>query len=228
MRAVRAELKLLRRDLRLEVGEAMRRRESPPADPASARAIERRLAQSIKEARSITDRTEAASGQLQQRDTQLRTLGGTLKQVVRVLRGLLDRAHQVSSQSSRAERRARVMLERLVVQTWRSRQVANDLKGTAGRLAASDSTVRSDASTLEDSRPPGELVDGVRGDASISGGDRSRVRRLLQNTQTSLTELRNLARPDNGARPSGSVAEVMPTARLANKVEHLLEMIEPR
>ncbi len=197
-------------------------------DLTEARAIRISLEHLVQQARSLVSRAEGASQQLQQRDGQLRKLAATIKNVTRDLRHLLVQASETTTKSSRAERKAGAVHDRLVAQSERSRKLADELTQIVNRMILHDTTDAPSTVLLkEGSAPIGSVPNPPQGIA-FRRTDGKHVRQALASTRESLSELRSLARDkEDNAVESADASTELPAARLANQVENLLEMIEP-
>ncbi|MGB2988055.1 MAG: AAA family ATPase [Phycisphaerae bacterium] len=100
---------------------------------AETRATVADLKPLVQQAHSTAGRVETASQELGRREEQLRKLAGTVKDIIRDLRKLLDRAHEASAKTRHAERSARAACDRLAAQSQSSRRLADELAQIADR-----------------------------------------------------------------------------------------------
>jgi len=193
---------------------------------AEARAIHASLRPLVDQARTIVGRAETASHELKRRDAQFRTLATTVKGAVRDLRNLVDRARETASKTSHAESDARAVHDRLVAQSRRSRRLAEDLTRLVDRMVSPASRasptpliIKERSSTIEAHRdPPAPRRSGQ--------GAPQEVQRELRSTRESLSDLRRLARrPPSGHTSTHVATPDLPTSRLAQQVEALLELV---
>jgi general secretion pathway protein A len=235
MTMVQGELARFDSDLRLRVAGVADRLaalerglKDGTGDLVEARTVEASLKPLVQQARAVVSRAESAARDLDRRDTQLRALGATVKDIIRDLRKLLDRAQDTSARSSRAEQSARAACDRLVAQSQCSRRLADELTLIADRLVSCETATRpravpvgQDCSTGDPAptKDPKAIERHIRPDA---------VRRMLDNARDSLSELRDVARRGGEALcDHGQEQDEPATTRLVRQVEGLLDMIEP-
>lgn len=236
-----AQFATLKRDVHSRVDKAAgriaaieRRLGASLGNLAEARTIHASLKPLVERVRAIVGRGEAASQELERRDTQLRKLAVTIKDAIHDLRRLLDRAHQTAANTGYAERSARSIHERLVAQSERSCKLADRLARLVNRSLIVGSTLEGPRSKVECQRSL-EADDStfdiqhstfdIR--PSTRTADPNHIEQMLQSTRKSLSSLRNLARKaDGGGGASTNGGVDLPTARLAHQVHNLLEMIE--
>ena len=123
---------------------------------------------------------------------------------------------------------ARVARERLVAQTERSRELADELTQIVSRIIRRyTSTVPSAALLKETSVPAGSVPHPTQG-TTARRTDAPNVQQALASMRESLSDLRSLAR-NTVEDPNGSSDESteLPAARLADQVENLLKIIGP-
>jgi hypothetical protein len=239
---IRDELTAVKHDIRSKISHVTQRLHALEGqatdlsnDRAEAQAIRADLQPLVQQASSIVGRAEAASKDLGHRDDQLRKLAGTVKNVVFDLRRLLDRAHEVAGRNAHAERTARSVHSRLVAQTERSRKLAKELTRIVDSMVSRDPKGRLSTPALDKDSAPADPLQSTVTETSSSQNNRNRIQRLLRTTQESLSDLRTLASGShsdgNGSEQNGQARradhEEPPVARLAQRVENLLEMIDP-
>ncbi len=212
-------------DLLRRVAALERRLESLADDRNGALTIHADLRAVIREGRAVAVRSESASRRLRKRDDQLRTLGGTLRQVVSDMRGLLSRAQESAAQCTRAERRARGARTRLEAQLAKVQDQREMSRPQSGLI---HQTVRRDtphARTLkvapaDSGHPPGSAGDTPKGRPASTD-----LQRLLHSAQHSLMGLRDLSETADGDTAEDRQTSI-PTARLADQAEKLLSLVE--
>lgn len=237
-RPIRGELAALEQYVRSNIDTTTRRvskferwlNSAAPGDLAEARAIRASLEQQVQQARPLVGRAETASQQLKQRDGQLRKLAATIKNVVRDLRHLLNRAHEVATKGSIAERNARSIYDRLVVQSERSRKLADELAQIFNRTMSTGSTgseAPSQPLLLKECSVPVGPMRSPLADVGFGGSETDKVQQALESTRESLSSLRSLARDaSNEDSTPYTMDPGLATGRLAHQVENLLEIIE--
>lgn len=234
-RPIRGELAALEQYVRSNIDTTTRRvskferwlNSAAPGDLAEARAIRASLEQQVQQARPLVGRAETASQQLKQRDRQLRKLAATIKNVVRDLRHLLNRAHEVAAKGSIAECNARSIYDRLVVQSERSRKLADELAQIFNRTMSTGSEAPSQPQLLKECSVPVGPMRSPLADVGSGGSETDKVRQALESTRESLSGLRSLARDASNQDPTHhAMGPGLATGRLAHQVENLLEMIE--
>ncbi len=182
----------------------------------------------LEEARLAVLRGEAISRDLHRREEQLRQLSGTVRSVIRDLQSLLDRGHEMSAMFLGAQREAQIVHDRLVAQTDRGCRLADDLIQMVNRAVARDSGGHASSLLVKTASVPALSIGSPVGGTGQQLSEPPQVRSMLENAQTSLSELRNLARQASrrGSEPRANTG-TQAVARLAGRVENLLEMIEP-
>ncbi len=211
MRIARSEWAALQHDVQagtgdfdVRLGRLERRLSASVCDLPEARAVQDRLEPLVQRASSIIVRAEAGARSLAQRDAQLRRLAGGVKDVVRGLSRLLDSVRETTAESNQAQRDARAATDRLVAQSERSRQLANELTRIMNRMKSRETMIRAPAQTTR----PRTLPPTDRGTAErkvapkpwrlrprspASQPQTDQVQRMLDGARESLSDLRNLA-----------------------------------
>lgn len=232
---IRGELATLERYVRSNVDMTARRistlehwlHNAAPGDLAETRTVRASLEQLVQQARPLVGRAETASRQLKHRDGQLRMLAATIKNVVRDLHRLLDRAHTVAAKGNIAERDARLIHDRLVAQSERSRKLADDLAQIFSRTVSAGSGPPSQPLLLKERSAPMATKCSPLVAVGSGGSEKSNVGQALASTRESLSGLRNLARSASDDEPRSDTGDPgLATGRLAHQVENLLEIIE--
>ena len=232
---IRGELATLERYVRSNIDMTARRistlehwlHNAAPGDLVETRTVRASLEQLVQQARPLVGRAETASQHLTQRDGQLRKLATTIKSVVRDLRHLLDRAHKVAAKGSIAERNARLIHDRLVAQSERSRKLADDLAQIFSHTMSAGSGPPPQPLLLKECSTPMNPRCSPLADVGSGGSERGNVRQALASTRESLSGLRDLARDASDAQSRSDIGSPgSATGRLANQVENLLGIIE--
>ena len=242
MHLVREELALMKHDIRSnhrntanQLTVLERQMNDVAGEDSEVRAVRDDLQSLVQQTGMLVERAEAASKDSEHRDEKLRRLADVVKHVVTDLRRLLDRAHEVAGKNTRAERSARSIHSRLITQTRRSQEFARKLTRIVDSMVACDSKDQPLALARENRSTPIEPPQRTATEVLSWQQDRNRVQRLLQTTQESLSGLRTLAggshHGDHGSEQTdsgcGANGQEQPTARLAQQVEGLLELVEP-
>ena len=177
----------------------------------------------VQEARSVLARAETTAEALQQRDAQVRKLTTTVKAVVRDLGCLLDRAQTVSVDHHKAESRAVLIHERLAEQSKWSAKVAEELGDLVAQMVGRKPSTRS----FEEEAVAEPVKEWIK-PGSVSRVKSLPIEVMLHDTRGDMEDLRRLAR-SNGPPAVGTDAlgSISATKRLAERVDTLLEMIEP-
>lgn len=182
----------------------------------------------IEEARLAVLRQETVSHDLTRREQQLRKLSNTVRCLIRDLQHLLDRGHEMSAMNLGTQRDAQIVHDRLVAQADRGRRLADELVQTVSRVVPHDVGGHVSSLLVKAASAPATSVGSPGGGALRGHGELAPVQGMLENAQTSLSDLRNLARQAscgiNGDRTNTGGEAV---TRLAAKVENLLETIVP-
>lgn len=190
----------------------------------SAHRIQALLKEDTARAQDVVERVNASVLDVQRRHEQLRKLSGTVGVVVKDLRRLLDHAAKVVARTGYAERRARATHEQLATQSKHARAIADELRL---RTPAANAALRS-ISPAAESEESGLLgpVKIALAERILPGRQDGGVPSVLGDARESLSGLRHLAR-DGGSTGSGDDDGVanLPTTRLANEVENLLDLI---
>jgi hypothetical protein len=202
--------------------------ENTAGDWAGARAVQATLKPLVEEARLLVGRAEGANCELRQRDTQLRELATTIEDIVRDLRRLLDVARETSTEIRHAEHSAGAACDRLVAQSQRSRQLADELSRIVIRMVPQDGGDRTGGRTIGQSQRSPEAGRDTVGRAPVRRAHQGDAHDMLERARESSAGLRHLPRRAGSERgESRDPAERPASALLAQQVESLLEMIEP-
>jgi type II secretory pathway predicted ATPase ExeA len=186
-------------------------RASAPDSSEQIRSAHQALSSLVAQAQAVSTRVEASVSELGVREDQLQRLGAMARMLLRELNELFDWSDRVVAKTTLAAREASLTIERLGVQTHRSRKLLEELyriqripEQSAGALGGE----KSDASDAP-----------VTGDAdAVASTD---LRNLLLRNRESLTGLCDLAgQPD--WTPSGGTDETMDPA-----ADHSLRPAEP-
>ncbi len=251
--AVAAELNALRREVKARDVEAAarlsqieRRIDDAGVDLTETQAGHARLERLVQHATVTAAHLESTGRDLSRRDQQVRGLASVVKDVVRDLRRLLDRAKETTAQTTEARRGARAAHGRLVTEIHRSREVADELTRIANRTVATAwvssarhaepgptivPTPAAPTGGIETIRPERDVMPFVQAtdpDRESLGHPVVPVQQMLEDARESLSDLRHLARTNRAPRyEPDSQAGMEPAARLAREVENLLEIVEP-
>jgi hypothetical protein len=178
----------------------------------------------LEEARLAVLRSETLSRDLQRREQQLRKLANTVRAVTRDLQHQLDRGHELSAMNIGAHRDAQAVHDRLVAQSKRGRQLADELVALVNKTVARDARREGTARLLKTATADVSTVRPSPTEPVPNELDPTRVQSLIHRAQTSLSDLRDLAREKRGGDdPDGEPAAI---TRLAGQVDNLLEVVE--
>jgi len=148
----------------------------------------------LDETRTAVMKGESVSRDLEHREQQLRKLSKNVRGVIRDLQHLVDRGHEMSATSLGAQREAQIVFDRLVAQSDRARLLADELVQLTGCVLPRGAGGRTFSLLSKAASAPGKTAEGP-GDPNVPGRQNlTQVQNLLVNAQTSLSELRKLAR----------------------------------
>jgi len=171
--------------------------------------------------RSAVLKGESVSRDLEHREQQLRKLSKSVRGVIRDLQQLMDRGHEMSATSLGAQREAQIVFDRLMAQSDRARLLADELVQLTGGVFPHDAGGTAPSLFIKAASAPAKTAGGSGAPDVPGRGELTQVQSLLVNAQTSLCELRNLARearrgPSADRGDSGAEAATPPDGGVEN------------
>lgn len=163
------------------------RMEYAPPLLAHARAITSSLEPLVEQSRAALARTETVSRAARNRETRIGELERKVKALVDQGRRILGDIERITARTGRVERSAQAVLDRLITQTQRSRQLADTMTHVVDRIVTGNGMAKKTSAMIIDTADP------VR-TARAGTTDRGHLPGMLTRTRECLSDLRAFVR----------------------------------